>query len=583
MEWRGFALALLCACGSPLVATDAGGDHLDATTTSSTTDAASSESTAIAPTTIQSGDGSDGDTSGGDRPPPVVAFTDVTIDAGLEFVHADVRAPPYCLLDNPNDPGEGDWCTPERMTGGIAVGDYDRDGRLDLFITRLDDPALLLHNEGDGTFVDVAADAGIDADTPTNGAAFVDVERDGDLDLVVTSLGGLADHLWIQIAPGRFEDQATERGAAGLGTAPHIGETPAVGDYDRDGFPDLFVGEWRPTNMAGDEHHVRLLHNLGDGTFEDVTLAAGLGSMFTLNDGRERPGVFAFGPGFVDLDDDGWLDLAIAADFRTSRLYWNDGAGGFVDGTELAGVGTDHNGMGSTFGDIDGDGDLDWFVTAIFSENSPNLGNRLYLNDGNRSFHDASHDYGVRDAGWAWGTAMADLDNDGALDIVTTAGWMPDAFSHDPMRLWRGDAHPRVDTALDVGLDAAGRGRGLAVLDYDDDGDLDVVVAQFGATPRLYRNDSTPRTFLRVRVTSRRVEPEGGGAVVTAQAIAGGPAQVRHIGASTHLFAQSERVAHFGFGDHEGPIARVEVRLPSGRARVYEQVDPNRELLLLIE
>jgi hypothetical protein len=577
MRWCLFWLA---ACSPPLVDIGAG-QRTDAETT-----AASSGSSGTAEpeqaTTLQTAGGTGGsaDTEV-DTAPRVVAFTDVSEQAGLVELQASVRIAPFCLLDNPNAPGGGDWCTPERMTGGIAVGDYDDDGRPDLFITRLDDPDQLLHNEGDGTFVDRAAEAGIVAATPGNGAAWIDADRDGDLDLMVTTVGGATDHLWMQIAPGRFEDQAIARGAAGLGEALHVGETPAVGDYDRDGWPDLFVGEWRPTAAGGEERYLRLLHNLG-GVFEDTTLSAGLAGIFTLNDDRGRPGVFFFGPAFVDLDADGWLDLAMTGDFGTSRLLWNDRAGGFVDGTELAGVGTDRNGMGSTFGDIDNDGDLDWFVTAI-ATGQPNLGNRLYLYEGDRTFRDATDDYGVRDGSWAWGTAMADLDNDGMLDLVATAGWVTMAYSSVPMKLWLGEKHPRVDTAAQAGLDATDQGRGLAVLDYDADGDLDVVAAHFGSTPRLYRNDSTPRTFLRVRVRAGGVEPEGRGAVVTVQAAEGDAVQLRHIGASTHLLGQSERVAHFGLGDHEGPIARVQVRLPDGRTQVWHDVEPDREVVLQVE
>ncbi len=555
------ALVLVCACGAPIVELEGSRSSGDGASSSSTTEASiDPESTG---TEL-------------DIPDAVVAFTDVTAEAGLEHVQGFVRVPPLCLLDHPNHEGDGDWCTPERMTGGVAVGDYDGDGLPDLWLTRLDGGDVLLHNEGDGTFVDRTADAGVSGTAPTNGVAWVDVDRDGDLDAFVTTVSGTSDALWIQIAPGRFEDQARARGAAGLDAPPHVGETPAVGDYDGDGWPDLFVGEWRPLGPGGDVHHTRLLRNTGDGAFEDVTIAAGLGGLHDLEVGS-RDGVFAFAPAFVDLDGDGWLDLAIAGDFGTSRLYWNDGAGGFVDGTEAAGVGLDRHGMGSTFGDIDLDGDLDWFVTAIWTANRPHLGNRLYLNEGGRRFRDATDAYGVRDASWAWGTAMADLDNDGVLDIVATAGWLPAAYADAGMKLWLGDALPREDSAARVGLDVADQGRGLAVLDYDVDGDLDLVVAHYGSTPRLYRNDSTPRAFLRVRVDA---DLEGTGAVVTVQARDGGPVQTRWIGASTHFLGQSERVAHFGLGDHEGPIARVHVRLPNGRERTWHNVEPDREVLL---
>ena len=176
---------------------------------------------------------------------------------------------------------------------------------------------------------------------------------------------------------------------------------------------DIFTSEWRTLWQTNDNGptHARLLHNRGaeqPGYFDDVTTEAGVSV-----DLLHPHGDFALSPRFSDLDGDGWPDLTIASDFLTSRLFWNNGDGTFTDGTREASVGTDQAGMGSTIGDYDGDGDLDWFVTAISDHRYPDRGNRLYRNEGQREFSDQTDAVGVRDGQWGWGTSFLDYDNDG--------------------------------------------------------------------------------------------------------------------------------------------------------------------------
>ncbi len=332
-------------------------------------------------------------------------FTEVGAEAGVEHVQHRHREAPDCLF------GRGSFCEPERMTGGVAVGDYDGDGFDDLYFTRLDDRDLLFRNLGDGTFEDRSVAAGLDAELPSNGAAWVDVDGDGDLDLYVTSLATRRFHLFMNEA-GRFTEEAQARGVALETVDDHFGWSVGVGDYDRDGWPDLVVGEWFAAFVLdrNASSHVAVLRNRGaeaPGHFQVAHDSMDLG----LN-ALDRDGVWAFAPSFADLDGDGWQDLLFASDFGTSRLYWNDGEGGFEDGTEAAGVGTDENGMGSAVGDYDGDGDLDWFVTSIFDPDQTcevdlcawgYRGNRLYRNDGDRRFTDVTDEVQVRDGRWGWG------------------------------------------------------------------------------------------------------------------------------------------------------------------------------------
>ena len=494
-------------------------------------------------------------------------FTDVTAEAGLAYVQHVPPEPPACVVGR-------FACDPDRQTGGAAVADVDGDGRPDLFVTRLDAPDLLFRNRGDGRFEDVTAAAGLaDFDLHSNGAAFGDVDNDGDPDLLVTLLGSGADgvndrnYLFINDGAGRFTEEAVARGAdLGSGNV-RLTWSASFGDFDNDGWIDLHVTEW----LA--DGHSRLLRNRGaeaPGHFEDATEAAQL----------SFEGVNGFASTFVDLDRDGWQDLAVAADFLTSRLFWNQGDGTFLDGTAAAGVGTDENGMGSSFGDFDGDGDLDWFVTSIFDPDRTcetgnciwgYTGNRLYRNEGGRLFSDATDAAGVRDGAWGWGTAFFDMDNDGDQDLVMTNGLdvvhtdIEDAFNADPMRLWENDgAGTMTEVSMASGIDDRESGKGLLVFDYDADGDLDLFVVNNAGQPCLYRNELRSRNrWLRLRVEGVRTNRDALGARVKVGRRWNEPPQVREVGTAYHFLGQSEPELHFGLGRGRRWVHRVRVEFPA--------------------
>lgn len=524
--------------------------------------------------------------------PPDPTFVDVAASVGLDRPHT---IPGACIVDVSSQ------CEIDYFTGGAAAGDFDGDGLVDLYLTRLVGSGSLYRNLG-GRFEDVTADAMLDTtERHTNGAAFLDADEDGDLDLYLTTIAAAADPLGARYLlfindGGRFTEEANVRGAALEEAQNHSGQGVSVGDYDRDGYSDLFVTEWLP--RAATRPYNRLLRNRGvalPGHFDDVTLESGAMTYTERCWNREVPCTsYAFGSSFSDLDGDGWPELVVTADFGTSKIFWNRGDGTFAPPFRTMSIGGDENGMGSTIGDIDGDGDLDWFVTAIYDPeltcdmvpcNWRYSGNRLYRNDGARAWYDATDAYGVRDVGWGWGTAMFDHDNDGDLDLVATNGIdfpsseYDDGFIDDPMRFWDNVGGSMLERASEVGLTATEQGRGLLVFDYDDDGDLDLLIVNNAALPRLYRNDGgNAMSWLRVRTAGTTSTSEGLGARVILTVREGGPAQMREIGSMTHFLAQSERIAHFGLGPGVDRVHALSVRWPSGRVTDLSDVPANQTI-----
>ena len=532
--------------------------------------------------------------------PSATLFRDATESSGLMYVQHEAREPGNCLFDNMSRETEeeqrGMLCDAERMTGGAAAGDFDGDGAIDLIVTRLDGHDLLYRNRGDGRFDEVSAEVGLsDWNLASNGALWGDIDNDGDLDLFITTVGDTRHYLFINQG-GEFTEEAMERGTAVETGDRRIGFSAAFGDYDRDGYLDLHVTEWRPSQLVGEARAgVRLLRNRGadaPGYFEDVTESAGVAMEQVVSQTQQdlTVGTFAFGSTFVDLDGDGWPELAVSSDFGTSRLFWNNGDGTFTDGTLDARVGTAQNAMGTTFGDYDADGDLDWFVTSVYSssrgspggdEEGTKDGNRLFRNDGDRRFSDVTDLAGVRNGSWGWGAAFFDADNDGDLDLTMTNGMlMMPGYGADAMRYWENQGGGTFRSrSTEVGLDDIEDGKGLLVFDADGDGDLDVFVVNNASEPRFYLNQSRGAgSWLRVTLEGTISNRQGLGARVSVNAV-GLPEQIREMGVSSHFLGQSESALHFGLSDAD--TADLIVRWPaSGYITTLNGVPADRWILV---
>lgn len=515
---------------------------------------------------------------------PVQAFVEVALEVGLDHDSGEVKSAGNCLIDAVSPALPGYFCSPERYAGGVAAADFDSDGDPDVYITRPYGPDLLYANAGDGTFADVAASVGLGEDLSGSGAAWGDIDNDGDPDLYVTSLGDYRHYLYINDG-GSFVEEGEARGAAIATEFQHSGSSVAFADYDLDGDLDIYVGEWRTLAVGDHPSHARLLENLGPtalGQFQDVTGPAGLDidGVYLEVDGN-IDGTFVLSAGWADMDSDGYPDLLLANDFGTSRLFWNNGDGTFADGTDSAQVGTDDNGMGSTVGDYDGDGDLDWYVTSVGGGSGS--GNRLYRYQGDRVFEDTTDEVGVREGHWGWGASMFDLDNDADLDLVSTNGWYATAYLDDPIVAWTNDGVvPWSEQAETLGLVDEGQGRGLISFDGDGDGDLDVLVVNNAGVPRYFRNGATTSNpngshWLRVRTPGTTSNREGLGARVWVQT--GGLSQLREMGGDSHCQGHPPREVHFGLGD--ALTVDVEVLWPaSGEQVILEGVAVDQVLTI---
>jgi len=502
-------------------------------------------------------------------------FVERHVEAGLGYEHA-------VDVDDPLQVERAE------MAAGVAAGDMDGDGFVDLFVTtgNLELPRLY-RSRGDGTFEDVSAGSGLqhEGELPA-GPLFFDLDDDALLDLFVGGVAGTPARVYRNLGGARFADVTSEVGLEGL-ELPVLGA--GAGDYDRDGDLDLALAQWGVAE-PGDAREL-LWRNDGD-RLRDAGRSSGLGAVFPRSS-SVGPGRFVFSPSFSDLDGDGWPDLVLAADFGTSQVLRNDGVGGFVDATPEEVV-TDENGMGSAIGDVDNDGDLDWFVSSVWDPLGPDgnwgtSGNRLYRNDGpgtgTMALSDVTDAAGVRAGDWGWGACFADVDLDGDLDLFHVNGWelAGSPFDADASRLFANDGQGRfAPVSAAWGVTDTGAGRGVVCFDADRDGDVDLFVANHSGPPSFFRNEldrrggAADRHWLVVRLAGPPGNAHGIGARIRVETTAG--SQVRELRAGSQFLSQAPAEAHFGLPGARR--ARVEVHWPDGSVSVRPGLRVDRVVVL---
>ncbi len=512
---------------------------------------------------------------------PQQIFVDATVEAGL----VAVNDPADNYLQHIMNLGP--------MVGGGAVGDFNGDGWQDVFFlsggTGFD--KLFINNQ-DGTFTDRAAEWGMTIEHMGVGASVADFDNDGDLDIYVTSLGPTsgpvrtgAHKLYINNGDNTFSNRAQLAGVRTTSVVHPDGFGSAWGDYDLDGDLDLFVCGWTITGLGN-----KLFENNGDGTFTDATVDAGLWDL----------GARGFSPVFADMDGDLYPEILIAGDFHQSRYWVNNGDGTFTGEHGTNGTCVDDNGMGHTLADVDGDGDLDWYVTSILTDefpwsDVPGTGNMLYLNDGNHQYTEVSIGAGVNDGGWGWGTVGVDFDHDGHEDLIETNGWF--GTNQATQQEWIGERSyvfrsngdgTFAEVSAECGFNHTAYGRGLIRFDADNDGDQDMIVISTGGPLKYFRNDLiTPATrgaagvhWLRIMFDSggeATLAPDGYGTRV--EAVVGARTHMRTLTGGASYLAQSELSVHFGFGT-ASMIDVLRVKWADGRTQVHTALSADQQLII---
>jgi hypothetical protein len=515
--------------------------------------------------------------------PSAIRFENIARAAGLDFEHINGASPEKHMV--------------ETMGSGGLFFDYDNDGWLDIFL--VDGGSVvdrqvagrarhrLYRNRGNGTFEDVTASSGITHTQYGMGACAGDYDNDGRVDLYVTGAG--SNVLYHNNGNGTFTDVTR---IAGVGSS-QLSTSCAFADFDKDGQLDLFVTRYvdLTTEKACGDTRVRaycrpelyhgltnvLFHNNGNGTFTDVSRAAGI---------QDVPGK---GLGVVvgDYDNDGWPDIFVANDLAPNFLYHNQGRGVFSEVGLLAGValgsdGKARAGMGTDFGDYEGNGLLDLIVTNFMLET-----HSVFRNLGNGLFADATFTSGIGRATIpfvGFGAAFLDYDNDGRLDVAIANGhvldnaayFSPNAAYAQRKLLFHNEGGGRfkeVGRLAGPGFAQPEVGRALAVGDIDNDGDLDLLITNNGQAVDLLRNDGGNRqNGVLVRLVGKVSNRDAIGARLRLSA--GGKTQVREVKAGSGYLGQSDRRVHFGLGG-AAEIDTIEIRWPSGTTEVVRKVPIN--------
>jgi hypothetical protein len=517
---------------------------------------------------------------------------DITQKSGIQFKHTSAPEKKYIV---------------ESMSGGVLIIDYDGDGWPDIYFTNSPSVAMALagqkarsalyHNNHDGTFTDVTDRAGVATPCFAMGGAVADYNNDGWPDIYVTCLGG--NVLYRNNGDGTFTNVTAKAGVAD----GRWSTGAAFADYDGDGFVDLFVSNYvdfkltdlpgfgksptckyrgidvqcgpRGLKGAGDS----LFHNNGDGTFTNVTKQAGV---------EDPHGYYGLGVAWVDFNNTGRPDIYVANDSTANFLYRNDGRGKFTEyglesGTAVSEDGLEQGSMGVAIGDYLHTGRPSIFITNFADEY-----NTLYRNEGNYDFRDVSYASGVAlpSLPWVkWGTAFADLDNDGWLDLISVNGHVypqvdalpSGARYREPKLLQMNQGNGTFCDASDQAGPALQQprvSRGLAVADLFNSGNLDLVIGDIDGSPMLLRNRGVPgRHWVGFELFGTKSNRLAIGAKL--KLTAGGVTQTSSVQSGGSYLSQSDLRVHFGLGTAT-KIDSVEITWPSGAREVLRDLAADR-------
>jgi hypothetical protein len=516
-----------------------------------------------------------------------VHFTDVSAAAGIKFVHNSGRA--------------GKKYLPETMGSGCAFFDFDGDGWVDILLINSKDwtatgrrsHAALYHNNRNGTFTDVTAGSGLDVDIYGMGVAVADYDNDGREDVYITALEG--DRLFHNEGNGKFRDVTKQSGIANA----HFATSAAWLDYDRDGKADLFVANYVAWTEKGDlwcsldgatksyctpeaykGNSSKLYHNLGNGKFEDVTEKAGLG----------EPTSKSLGIAVMDYNNDGWPDLFVSNDTQPNKLYRNNKNGTFTEEAVAAGVAFGEDGvargaMGVDFADYDRCG-REHLLVGNFSNQM--LG--LYHNEGNSLFVDEAPQSAVGRSSLlslAFGVFFFDYDLDGHPDIFAANGHIDEQigrvqpkiqYKQAPLLFHNNGKGKFEDVSKTMGAEFQRPivARGAAYGDFDHDGDLDVLITTNHGPAYLYRNDGGNRNhWAHFKLEGVQSNRSALGAVVTIESASGKQTQTVHSGSS--YCSQSDLALTFGLGKDD-TIRNLDIQWPSGKRDHFTDVKANQFL-----
>ena len=546
---------------------------------------------------------------------PAVVYAIDGIEAKIRFSESAAKAGVQVLHHTRHFRGETADVLRMFTSGGssAAAGDYDGDGLEDLFITDSDEGKLnhLFHNNGNGTFTDVGAMAGVtkgnDPDTIVADALWFDYDNDGRQDLLIGRFG--TPLLYHNEGNGKFKDVSAQSGLNKFGNTIAV----VAFDYDSDGKLDLMFGNYfKPVNLltSGEPHvlpndldnavnggGVTLWHNLGNGKFEETTQKAGFG--------KHTGWTLDIGTG--DLNNDGKPDVYLACDYGTDRIFFNNGDGTFTDATEKS-IGFDtRKGMNVDIADYDNDGWMDIYVTNITDEYMKEC-NMLWHNNHDGTFTDVSRETNTCETLWGWSAKFGDFDNDGWPDLFVVNGlrsagkenYIPvvvnlitqpgvdftDArlWPHINDMTWSGYQKKKMFRNLggqafkeisgEAGVDNDKDGRGIAMADFDNDGKLDFYQANADQNGMYYHNISEGvGNWVQFKLTGTKSNRDAIGARITLTT--GALKQIREIDGGNGYAGQSMKRAHFGIGKAT-KVDAVEIRWPSGLVEKVSGVSINK-------